>query len=523
MFELLLTNADLVPMAGAPAGADAVAVAGGRVAAVGRSDALAAAVGPTTRRVDLGGRTLLPGFNDAHVHIWKVGRLAVDLVDLRGAASLSEVRQRLDGRASRLVAGEWLLGRGVNELLLAERRLPDRKQLDAWFGQRPVLVTRACAHVAVANSTALRLAGVDADTPDPPAGEIDRDAQGEPTGVLRETAISLVERQTPAPTDDDYRRWVAAGIDRQLKNGVTAATDPGVDDRLVEAYRAMDAGGELPGRYSVMRLAPEGVAVDPQGLHGPTQGEHLSIDTVKFFLDGGLSGATAAISRPYRHAETQGVLRMTADELLERASSYAARGYSVAAHAIGDVAIDAGLNAYERLPKAAATRRRLEHFGLPSEEAMRRAADLGVLVATQPQFLPELGPNFAAYLPRDFPIVPYPFRSMIDAGLTVAFSSDGPVVVDDSPLAGVRAAVLRNAAGAVIGAEERITTERAIAAYTVGGAITSGDAPRLGSIEVGKLADFVVLNRNPIATPIEDFDSVCVDATYVAGACVYER
>ena len=304
MFDVLLHNATLRTMAATAPDADAVAITGGKIAAVGATADLSNATSPATRRIDLGGRTLLPGFNDAHVHVWKVGQLLTTVADLRGAGGFAAIGEAL----RRQPTGGWLHGRGVNELRLAEGRLPTRHDLDAIVADRPVLLIRTCGHVAIANSRALELAGIGIDSKPPAGGEIHREDDGSPNGIFTETAMTLVQRAMPKPTPSDYEAMIAAAIDHQLRLGITAATDPGVDDTLLGAYQQMDAEDRLPGRYNVMRF--------PEGVDGPpaTATDHLRIDTVKFFMDGGLSGATAALTRPYRHADTTGVLRLTTDD-----------------------------------------------------------------------------------------------------------------------------------------------------------------------------------------------------------------
>ncbi|MEM9352279.1 MAG: amidohydrolase [Planctomycetota bacterium] len=514
MFDLVLHNGRLLPMADAPLGANAVAVRGGRIAAVGGSEELLTA--GAERRIDLGGRTLLPGLNDAHVHVWKVGHLLTSLADLRRGESFAEVSSELRQRAERLPADAWIAGRGVNELRLAEGRLPTRHDLDAALPGRPVVLTRTCGHVAIASTRALELAGIGAATEPPSGGEILREADGSPSGVLTETAIPLVQAAMPAPTDADYREMIAAATRHQLALGITAATDPGVNDQLLGVYCAMDAAGELPGRYNVMRF-PE----SKLPRESPT--EHLRVDTVKFFMDGGLSGATAALTQRYKHADTTGVLRLTTGELIEQARPLAEAGWRIATHVIGDAAIGAALGAYAELPKAEGPHR-LEHLGLPAGEHLRRAAELGVGVATQTIFLPELGGNFRQYLPDEFPVTPYPVRSMLAAGLVTALSSDAPVVVDDNPLAGVRAAVDRlTDGGDEIDAAESIDVAAALHGYTQAGAVLAGEQASMGSIEIGKWADLAVLDRDPLETPVEELTKVRVDMTLVGGEVVFER
>ncbi len=522
MIDLLLENA-VLPLAQSVRGAapaDAVAVRDGTIVAVGQGADLRRDLAPK-RRLDLAGRALLPGFNDAHIHVWKVGHLLTSLVDLRDAASVGMVRERLRARST---DGEgWLLARGVNELKLAEGRLPTREELDAWFPNRPVWITRVCNHVGLANSAALRAAGVQRGTESPPGGEVRRDDAAELTGVFTENAMRLVSDRIPPPTDEALRKMVRAANARLLSLGVTAATDPGVDDQLLSVYRAMDVAGELRGRYNVMRLAPENAASEAMSEWAPpTLTNCLRIETAKLFMDGGLSGATAALSVPYRHADTRGVLRYERDEYAALCRKADAAGYRVATHVIGDRAITTALDAYEALPRIA-KRARFEHFGLPPSADLLRASRLGIGVATQAIFLPELGANFRKYLPGDFPITPYPIRAMLDVGLTVALSTDAPVVIDERPLAGVAAAARRlSGDGAPIGPEEAITVREGLLAYTAAGAALSGDADRFGTIGVGQLADLVVLNQSPLATPVEELADIEVAMTLVGGEVAYE-
>lgn len=496
--------------------ADAVLVTGSRISAVGRTEELLQQTPAEIQKHDLGGRPLIPGFNDAHVHIWKVGQLLTSIADLRSVASFSELATQLCARATESEGKLWVMGRGVNELKLSEGRLPTRHDLDQFLPHRPVLVTRTCGHVAIANTRALEIFGIDTKTDPPPGGEIDREPDGTPNGVLKETAIALTQAALPQPTVAEYRKMIAAATQRQLSLGITAATDPGVGDDLLAAYRQSDEAGELTGRYNVMRL-PD--ARDRTLSESP----HLRVDTTKFFMDGGLSGATAALSQPYRHADTQGVLRLTTEQLVATASPLAANGWRIATHVIGDAAIEAALAAYAQLPSVESPHR-FEHFGLPTAEHRRQAAELGIAVATQSIFLPELGGNFSQYLPADFPITPYPIRSMIAAGIVTALSSDAPVVVDDNPLAGMKAAVERlTASGELIDGTESIAVEAALAGYTRSGALLAGDEQNYGTIEVGKYADLVVLDRDPIDTPTTELTSIKVDMTFIGGSLVFER
>lgn len=502
--------------------AQALSVADRRIVAVGDDADVLHLARPGTRRIDLGGRTLVPGFCDAHAHIWKIGHLLTTMVDLRPARSLGEIAALLQRAAARLPDGAWLQGRGYNESRLAEARAPTRADLDAAVADRPVLLTRACGHIYACNSAALRACAIGRETPEPAGGVIVRDERGEPTGLLQETAMGLVNRRLPPPGRDALAAMVRAALRHQLALGITASTDAGVAPELLAAYRALDADDALPARVNVMALRRvEGVGTVP--LPESYVSDHLRIDTVKFLADGGLSGATAALSVPYRGRDSRGVLRFEDDELLELAGEAHRAGWRIATHAIGDVAIDQVLGTYERLGRGP-RRHRIEHLGLPSPAQLSRAAELDVIAVPQSIFLRELGRNFRDALDQRMLERAYPLRSMLDAGLTVALSSDAPVVEDDDPLAGMVAAIdRRDAEGVAIAPSEAIAAEEALHAYTLGGAIASGDDAERGSLEQGKWADLAVLSADPTASRVESLAEIRVDQTWVAGRLAFER
>ena len=506
---------------GGDPGATALAVSGGRIVAVGTGDDVLALRGRDTEMVDLAGQTLLPGLVDAHAHIWKIGHLLTTLLDVRGASSLTDLAAQVRERAGRLAPGTWLQGRGYNEARFPDGRPPTRVDLDPVVADRPVVLMRTCAHIVVCNSVALERAGITRDTATPPGGEIDRGPDGEPTGVLRETAIGLVLRHVPPPSAADYEAMIIVAMRHQLSLGITSTTDAGVAPDLIDTYLRMDEAGRLPSRVNVMALRlVDGVGAVPLPARRHLS-DRLRLDTVKFFADGGLSGATAALSVPYRHADTRGVLRFEYEEFLALAREAHQAGWRIATHAIGDVAIDQVLRVYEALGRGA-LRHRIEHFGLPNADHLARAARLGVIAAPQTVFVHALGSNFRQYLPDALLARAYPVRSMLDAGVTVALSSDAPVVEDDSPLRGIQAAMLRrDVDGHKIATGEAISLDEALDAYTRGGAIASGDDGERGCLREGMLADLAVLSGNLHKTPTEEITSLHVSQTWVGGQQVY--
>lgn len=498
----------------------------GRIAAVGRTKGdVEAAAGPGAVRVDLEGRAVIPGFNDAHVHVWKVGHLLTTMLDLRGARSLVEIAEAIRRRASNAPPGAWILGRGYNEAVLAEGRAPDLCELDAACEDRPVYLTRTCGHISVANTKALQIAGVSRDAKAPPGGVIVRDERGEPTGELHETAMSLVGNCVPEPTFAEYEEAVLAGARHQLSLGITSATEAGVMPSLLRVYRSLEARRALPYRVNVMALRrPLG---GPETLPLPEMfsSDFLRVDTVKILADGGLSGATAALRSPYKNSQNTGVLRVDRDEMFSLCEDAHRAGYRIGVHAIGDRTIDVTLDVFERLAGLCAGKRhRLEHFGLPWPDQIERAARLGCIAVPQAIFILSLGRNFRRYLTGERLARAYPLRDMIRANMTVALSSDAPVVADDNPLLGISAAALRkDDEGQAIAPEQCISAGDALFAYTAGGALASGDEDNRGAIAAGKWADFAVLGENPLAFPEADLASMRVLKTYVGGQCVFEK
>lgn len=481
---------------------------------------------PDARLHDLKGAHIYPGFNDAHIHVWKVGSLRAYVLDVRGISSRQKLFEVLASFGQQRPDSPWILARGFNEALWEESSLPTRYDLDRLFPDRPCQIMRTCAHVVVVNSRALALAGITRNTPDPPGGEIGRDSQGEPNGILSERALQFVAAHIPVPTTSDYRQLILEAQALLLQAGITSATDPEVTEAQLEAYLQLEAEGLLNVRMNLFPTRPPASFPAPRSWDGKTGKGMLQIDTIKFFADGGLSGKTAALSRPYLNSDTYGVVHLTYDTFLERARRCQSAGWKIATHAIGDRAIEQVLDVYTALRDSPHNqlRHRIEHVGLPSEAQLQRMQQLGLTVVSQPIFLVELGRNFRMYLDESFQKIVYPYRRIQEAGIPLAFSSDAPVVRDFNPLSGIRAAMQRtDDQGIALNPSESISLDAAWKAYTSGGAYADGQEAFKGQLLPGQVADFAVFEKNPAGKEgIPDIE-IQVKEVWVGGQVVFRR
>ncbi len=454
--------------------------------------------------IDLAGLAIFPGWNDAHVHVWKVGHLRTSMLDLRDASTLEEVYELVRARAESLEPGQWLLGRGWNEAKLGGS--PNKVILDRVAPNNPVVLTRTCAHIHAVNSRAMELAGIDADTGVPSGGEIHIT-----TGMLFETAHGLVLKAMPTFSVADCKKFILAGLDWLAQNGITSCTDPAVDPTLLEAYRQLEAENALPIRVNTLFIRRPDGGAQTYALPEKFVSDYLRVDSVKFFADGGLSGATAAVSLPYQNTDfpSHGVLRFETEELFDLALEAHQNGFRIGTHAIGDVALDQILGVYERLAKTPypQIRHRIEHFGLANPTHLTRAKAIDVIVVPQPIFLHELSGNFKKYLPSAFVPHCYNLRAMLNAGLTTVFSSDAPVVKEVNPLVGIHAAMFEP-----FEAGNQVNLEESIHAFTLAGAVASGDENNRGTLELGQHADFTIYGNSN--APVLEWN---LESTWVEG------
>ena len=511
-------------------GAQSMLVRDGRIAALGPAAAVRAAAQPGAAVLRLDGATVIPGLIDAHCHVINVGYLAAGADCSQPAApDIAAIRARLRAAAAATPAGAWVMGSGYVEYKLAERRHPTRADLDAAVPDRPAVIYHTSLHACVLNSAALREAGFEDDQPDPPDGVLGRDDQGRLTGVVFEGPMFRVFadklRDDLAGMDAAARARVVRRAGQRLAAlGLTAACDADMRCPTLAAYAEADEDGGLSQRIYGLTVHDQVDELVTSGLRGRRSGR-LAAEAVKIWADGGMSSRTAAIHGTYPVPPFgSGVLYFAPDELTAIVGDLAARGFQVCIHAQGDRAIEITLDAYAQTlagTRGNPRRHRIEHGGAMYPALTARAAALGIPVVSQPGFLSDLGDGFAEAFPDQADLL-YAFRSWQRAGITVAGSSDAPVITPD-PLTGIRDAILRRTAGGrVIGPDERLAAREALAMYTAGGAFAMHRETEIGSLEPGKLADFTVLDRNPLSVEPEQITGIRVLATVVDGTPTYQ-
>lgn len=528
--ELIVEDALVITMAADMGVAEGMLVRDGKVAAVGSGEQIRAMAAPGAQVARLCGATVIPGLIDAHCHIADVGYLAAGAdCSQPSAPDIPTVQARLRAAADRVRAGSWVTGSGYVEYKLREGRHPTRADLDAAVPGRPAVLYHASLHACVLNTAALREAGFTDEQPDPPGGAFGRDSQGRLDGVVYESPMfALLERNLrhdlASMSADGRVRLVRTAGTYFAGLGITSACDADMRRDTFAAFAEADERGLLTQRIYGLVVHEDADWLVASGLRG-RRSDYLAAEAVKIWADGGMSSRTAAIHGSYPVPPYgSGIFFYEPDDLAAMAADLDARGFQVCIHAQGDRAIEAVLDAYAPLlarGQGNPRRHRIEHGGAMYPRLLARAADLGIVVASQPGFLSVLGDGFAAAF-GDRSDQLYPFASWQRAGITVAGSSDAPVITAD-PLAGIRDAILRRtAAGRVLGPAERLTPEDALALYTRQAAFATHREDQIGSLEPGKHADFAVLDSNPLRNDPEQITGIQVLATVVGGTPVYQ-
>jgi predicted amidohydrolase YtcJ len=512
----------------------ALAVRNGRIIAVGTDSDLQNLRGAQTNVVDLNGAFVMPGFNDAHIHLASGGfeKLNVDLV---GVQSLEEMKQRIAARVKTASPGEWIRGRGWDHTKWKDQALPTRQDLESVTDGHPAIFTRVDGHIAVANSAALRIARITKVTPDPSGGKIDRDATGEPTGILREVAGDAVYSAVPKPSLAQRRRAIELALTEAARSGLTSIQDNSSwDDFLV--YEQLEQEGKLTVRITewLPFNAPLDWLKERRGYHDAND-PMLHTGMLKGFMDGSLGSRTAKLLVPYADdPKNSGLPQYDQARLNKMAEERALAGLQLGFHAIGDGAVEMALDAFEdairhllrqdgkqdSLPNL---RFRVEHVQLVTPQQVQRFQKLHVIASMQPNHLltdmnwamARLGPDRAKFS--------YTWKTFLDAGVPLAFGTDYPVE-PLTPFRGLYSAVTRkNEAGTKeYFPEQELTIDEAIEAYTSEAAYAEFAEKTKGKLAPGFVADFVVLDRDITAVPPEEILQTNVLRTVVAGKTVWE-
>ncbi|HEX3722140.1 MAG TPA: amidohydrolase, partial [Nitrolancea sp.] len=425
--------------------------------------------------------------------------------------------------------GTWIQGRGYDDNKLDERRHPTRQDFDEVAPDHPVIIVNGSGHMSVVNSLALKLAGVTRDTPDPQGGHLMHDDQGELTGLLQETAQQLVRAIIPDETVDDHVAALGRCNDAYVAAGITSSQDASSSEpEAIEAYQRAVREGKLKLRTSMMmreNFIPQLVGL---GIKQGFGNDRLRVGPIKMFIDGSLIGRTAAVSQPFLEDprdDNLGLTMMPREDFENYVWQAHSAGFQIAVHAIGDRAVEMVLDAYqkalERLPRTN-HRHRIEHCGILRPDLIERIAKMHVLAVSQPIFITEYGDGFIRHLGMSRVQLTYPFRSLLDAGITLVFSSDCPVSAFE-PLKSIQAAVTeRTGSGRSYALEEAITVDEALPLYTVAGAYATFEEHLKGQLKPGMLADFAVLEEDPRTVDPMHLGEIKVNQTIIGGETVYE-
>jgi len=508
--------------------ATALAIRGEQIIAVGDNELVDNLIGPDTELIDSPAGLVVPGFIDSHVHMMSSG-FELSSVQLRDAKTATEFAGRIADFANSMQPGDWLLG-GTWDHQNWGGKLPHRDWIDTLTPDTPVFVSRLDGHMALANSLALKLAGIDKDTADVEGGEITRDEDGNPTGLLKDNAMNAVFEVIPAPSEKQQDQALQQAMDYLAAKGVTTVHDMGTDFGSLAIYRRAHINDALRTRiYSVVPIESWQQLADEVAVSGRGD-QWLRIGGLKGFMDGSLGSHTAAFFEPFTDTPDDRGFFITEPENVEQWAVAADKaGLQLIIHAIGDRANAVLLDIFDSVEKQNGERdrrARIEHAQHLRPEEITRIANHGIIPSMQPYHAIDDGRWAESVIGHDRARTTYAFRSLLDAGALLAFGSDWSVAPAD-PLAGIHAATTRqtldgaNPKGWIPG--QKISVEQALTAYTRNGAYASFEENDKGSLTAGKLADVVLLDRDITAIPLEQITETRVERTIIGGKTVYER
>ncbi len=535
--DLLILNARVFPADASGDLAEALAIRGNQIVAVGRQDSMGAFRGPATRVIDAKGGTVMPGFNDAHVHFLE-GSLSLANVNLLDAEKLEQIQQAIRDFATANPKAPWILGRGWLYGAFPGG-MPTRQQLDALVPDRPAAMSCYDGHTLWVNSKALALAGITKDTPDPPNGSIVRDPRtGEPTGALKEAAQALVDDVIPKPNREEKLEALQRGVREAHRYGVTSIQEAGVSAEDFALFDSLSRAGAFPLRaYVAMNVDSGWTTKDADRLDSLRKAHPdtptLKLGMIKLYADGVIEARTAYMLKPYANAPTTGNPEMTAAEMARIVTMMDARGWQIEIHAIGDAGIRMALDAFEQAAAAnpappLGRRHRLEHIEDVSAADIARFGKLSVIASMQPF---HASPNqnvlevWAGNVGPERASRAWAWKSIHDAGGHLAFGTDWPVVGID-PRPGIHTALTRQTMQGLppggFNPAQRLPLPTVLETYTTGSAYAAFDENRVGTLKAGMLADVVIWSSDIFALPVEKVKDAEVTMTIFDGRIVYQ-
>jgi predicted amidohydrolase YtcJ len=518
--DLIIYGGNILVMDSAFRTATVAVIDKGKIVAVGGSELEAKYT--ADQRIDLKGRTALPGFNDSHTHIKTGDKRSIGLTDAR---SIQEVKAAVRAKAAELGPGEWIGGGDWSEDKFEERRVLTRKDLDEAAPQNPVALIRAGGHSMVANSRALALAGIDRTTPQPEGGEIVKDASGELTGMIRER-WRMVYRLLPQAEGAERRDALRRALQKQFSYGITSLIHANATPEEWEVWKAVYAEHRDLPRAAVQILWTSTEAIRKLGVTSGDGDERLRVGAAKVFIDGGFTGRAAYTRQPYEgESSYRGTLTRKEEELASILQQAHSMGWQLGLHTIGDAAIEFTVETLSRLLEQAPRpdhRHYLNHFTMmPSPSTLEKMRRNHIMVSQQPNFLYTLEPRYLEYIGAKRTATSVPVRTLLDRGIPVAFSSD---ILPVGPMIGLYVATTRRGvSGVVHGPSERISMLEALRAYTSAGAALTREEKIKGTLEPGMLADIVVLSRNPLTAKPDELLRMQADLVLLGGRVVFDR
>ncbi|MBL0161541.1 MAG: amidohydrolase [Bryobacterales bacterium] len=520
--DFIIENANIYTVNPGQPKARSLAVKADKIVAVGND--LSSLAGPQTRRINLHGATVIPGLIDAHAHLRGLGGL-LESRDLRHVATIAEIAAYVQQQAAGKPAGEWVIGRNWDQTNWGGK-FPAAADLDAVAADRPVFLTRVDGHAGWANTRALTLAGITNQTPDPPGGKIVRDAQGKATGILVDRAQGLVRSKIPPSTFAQIKRQLELAARECARLGLTGVHDAGVSRDDLQAYRELIREGKFPLRVWAM-IGGDGPLWREFAERGPEIGDFLTVRSIKLVADGALGSRGAALWQPYSDDKSNSGLMLTSREDIERiARVAAAKGFQVCTHAIGDRANRTVLDAYSAALGGKNEKRfRVEHAQVISLPDFKTFADNSIIASVQSTHATSDMRWAAARLGPDRVAGAYAWRRFLNLGIPVANGSDFPVE-EPNPMLGLYAAFTRQDAQGQPPqgwmADQKMTRQEALESWTLSGAYAAFEEKVKGSIEPGKFADFLVLDRDVMTVPPLELPAIRIKATYLGGKAVYQ-